>query len=146
VAAAVLAAGPVAAGPAVALPAPPPGPVTDRAALRRLMTDRVGVLRDGPSLAEAALRLTGPAATVPAPGGRAEWRGRAEWETAGLAQLGAVMADLASRRTESRGGHWRGDHPVHDPAWQVHQLATRAPDGGVTVARVPLGHTTEVPA
>jgi aspartate oxidase len=45
--------------------------------------------------------------------------------------LAAAMAELAIRREESRGGHWRSDHPVPVEAWRVRQTFTRSPDGGL---------------
>jgi L-aspartate oxidase len=35
------------------------------------------------------------------------------------------MTGAAERRTESRGGHYRVDHPDSDPAWQVRQAVDR---------------------
>jgi L-aspartate oxidase len=29
----------------------------------------------------------------------------------------SLIVQAAARRTESRGGHWREDHPAADPAW-----------------------------
>jgi len=33
-----------------------------------------------------------------------------------------LMASAASRRTESRGGHYRVDFPEPDPAWRARQV------------------------
>jgi L-aspartate oxidase len=70
--------------------------------------DRVlGVRRDGPELDKLAAEL----AAAADPGG-----GRAATLVAWL------MTGAAARRTESRGGHFRVDHPEPDPAWAVRQV------------------------
>jgi L-aspartate oxidase len=44
----------------------------------------------------------------------------------------SVVAAAAARR-ESRGCHWRTDHPHADPRWQQHQAVRLAADGRLTV-------------
>ncbi len=102
----------------------PPAPGA-RGRLRQVMTRNAGVLRSMQGLAQA---LAG------APAGR----GSAAFETANLAQLALALSELAGRRTESRGAHWRADHPEPDPAWQVRQAVWRPPDGTLATASVPL--------
>jgi L-aspartate oxidase len=46
-------------------------------------------------------------------------------------QLGRAVAELAARREESRGGHWRSDHPAPVDAWRVRQTLARTADGGL---------------
>ena len=86
------------------------------------MTDRVGVVRSGGGLTEAMSDLErlslGP--VEPGPTG---------FEVANLAQLGRAVAELALRREESRGGHWRSDHPAPVEAWRVRQTLTRTAGG-----------------
>jgi L-aspartate oxidase len=93
-----------------------------RRRLRRLMTDRVGVVRSGDGLTEAIGELERLNSEAPDPGPDG-------FEVANLAQLGRAVAELALRREESRGGHWRSDHPAPVEAWRVRQTLTRA-DGG----------------
>jgi L-aspartate oxidase len=113
--------------------APPPGgpapagrgdgrPAAVRARLRRLMTGKVGVVRSGEGLAEAAEELERLQVEPTGPGA---------FETANLVQLGRAVAELAARREESRGGHWRSDHPAPVEAWRVRQTLTRTAEGGL---------------
>jgi L-aspartate oxidase len=44
----------------------------------------------------------------------------------------SIVAAAAARR-ESRGCHWRTDHPHADPRWQRHQAVRLTPDGHVAV-------------
>lgn len=69
-------------------------PAVDLARLRSLMESRVGVVRDADGLREAVTRL--------APAAR---RG------CDAALTGLIIATSALARTESRGAHWRSDHP-----------------------------------
>jgi L-aspartate oxidase len=127
--------GPPPAGPGVARAGAGTGGV--RARLRRLMTDRVGVVRSGAGLAEAAAELDRLAANLglavdPSDPGLAADPGDPgpeAFETANLLQLGRVVTELAARREESRGGHWRSDHPAPVEAWRVRQTLTRTPAG-----------------
>ena len=97
-----------------------PGEVRGR--LRRVMTERVGVVRSGEGLAEAVGELERLAVDLADPG-------PAGFEVVNLVQLGRAMAELALRREESRGGHWRSDHPAPVEAWRVRQTLARSPDG-----------------
>jgi L-aspartate oxidase len=93
-----------------------------RAGVRRVMTERVGVVRSGEGLAEAIGELERLAGGLADPG-------PAGFEVANLVQLGRAMAELAIRREESRGGHWRSDHPAPVEAWRVRQTLTRTAAG-----------------
>jgi L-aspartate oxidase len=77
------------------------------ASIRELADRDLGVRRDGASLAS----LAGELEAASDPGG-----GTAATLVAWL------MATAALRRTESRGGHYRVDHPEPDPSWQVRQV------------------------
>jgi L-aspartate oxidase len=99
-------------------------PLEVRDRVRRVMTDRVGVVRSGVGLAGARAVLERLAVDLREPG-------PAGFEAANLVQLGLAVTELAARREESRGGHWRSDHPAPVEAWRVRQSLTRSPDGGL---------------
>lgn len=109
-------------------------------ALRALMWDKVGVVREGGALAEAASALADlreRAARV-----RTHRRARAnlEWHEAlnlrSLVTTSELIAGAALRRTESRAAHYRTDYPRQDDArWLRHIVMTRGPDGPVVSTR-----------
>lgn len=88
------------------------------------MTDRVGVVRSAGGLAGAIAELERLTVDLGDPG-------PAGFEAANLVQLGRAVVELALRREESRGGHWRSDHPAPVEAWRVRQTLARTPDGGL---------------
>jgi L-aspartate oxidase len=95
-----------------------------RTPLQRAMTRGAGVLRSAESLAETAAGL------VALGGMRAPARNVA-WEAANLLTVASALVSAAVLRTETRGCHWREDHPDADPAWLGHLLATLEADGTV---------------
>jgi L-aspartate oxidase len=119
-------AAPVAPGPQV--PLLPPGA---RPRIQRIMTECAGVLRSAGGLARAVEQLDAlrVAADVQAAAGRPAEPGVAAWETTNLHLVARALATAALRRSETRGCHWREDHPDRDDtAWRRHQiLALRAP-------------------
>ena len=90
---------------------PEPAGAMDLTAIRD-RTDRfLGVQRDGPELTKLETEL----------------EDARDIEGSGPATLVAwLMATAALRRTESRGGHYRVDFPVSDPAWQRRQTVDRS--------------------
>ncbi len=91
----------------------------DEPAIRRLMWDAVGLVREGSGLERAASALAAARATLgrpaPAPGSDQDWRLRS------LVTVGWLIARAALRRTESRGGHFRSDFPERDDVhWSAH--------------------------
>jgi Fumarate reductase flavoprotein C-term len=109
-----------------------PGSGAVRERLRRVMTDRVGVVRSGAGPAEAIAELDRLAADLDPAGAElpgAEAAGPKRFEVANLVQLGWAVAELAMRREESRGGHWRSDHPEPVEAWRIRQTLIRTEAG-----------------
>ena len=100
---------------------PPGGLLLDpavREELGRAMSYGAGVLRSKASLAETADRLDALASrTSGSPG-------PAAWEATGLHQVATALVAAAARREETRGSHWRDDHPEPSPAWLGHLVTT----------------------
>ncbi|GAB2470905.1 L-aspartate oxidase [Jatrophihabitans fulvus] len=117
-------------------PAAPPdattGPSTPlvggdaRRSLQRLMSRDVGVLRDEKGLALASAEL-------PEPDGAAE-PGTEAWETTNLVTVARALVQAAQRREETRGTHWRDDHPDTDDRWRGHLDTVMAADGTLTTS------------
>ncbi|MFV0526949.1 MAG: L-aspartate oxidase [Acidimicrobiales bacterium] len=90
--------------------------------IRELLWAHAGVERDGPGLAAGRRRLAG---IVLSP--------RASTATRPIHQIAHLVLEAASARTESRGAHFRLDHPQSDPA-QAHRRRHRP--GPVPTRRV----------
>jgi L-aspartate oxidase len=101
-----------------------------RPALAGTMTDGSGVLRDEDGLRAAAKTLADLAE------GPAGEPCTDAWETTNLLAVASVLTAAAARREETRGSHWREDHPGSDDAWLGHLIATAA-DGDVTLTYRP---------
>ena len=83
-----------------------------RTRLRESMLVGAGPVRTGAGLAAVAAELDGMAAELTAPAADAE--AIEMWHAVRVSRL---LVRAATLRTESRGGHWRDDHPAADPAW-----------------------------
>jgi L-aspartate oxidase len=106
-----------------------------RRAVTETMSARVGALRSGAGLAEATGRLAALAAgldTDTAPG-------VAGWEATDLLTVATALATAAAAREETRGCHWREDHPETEEDWQVHLDVRLGEDGSLQVTRRPVG-------
>ncbi|MEU6210024.1 L-aspartate oxidase [Streptomyces sp. NPDC047023] len=109
------------------IPVPSTGPLQPAGAryeVQRIMTDGAGVLRSAASLAAAAEALEGLYATalndLEAHGKTAE-PGVDTWEATNLLCVARVLVAAAQQREETRGCHWREDHPDRDDArWRRH--------------------------
>ncbi|WP_344840575.1 L-aspartate oxidase [Kribbella ginsengisoli] len=76
--------------------------------LQRVMTVGAGVIRSAGGLSEAGDRL---AKLIEQP---AEQPGTPDWEATNLATVASALIEAATTREESRGSHWREDHPDRD--------------------------------
>ncbi|MCF3175483.1 L-aspartate oxidase [Streptomyces sioyaensis] len=134
-----------AAGPAPASAPRTPLPLLApeaRGAVQRIMTAGAGVLRSAESLARAAAELesirreAAEASAAPATH-KAPEPGVEAWEATNLLCVARVLVAAAQRRTETRGCHWREDHPERDDAsWRRHFCIT------LDAERAPALHTT----
>jgi L-aspartate oxidase len=79
-------------------------------AARALMWREVGLVRTAEGLARAISELSRIEASLP-PGAS---------EARNLLTTAKLVAAAALARPESRGGHYRADHPAPDPRWQRH--------------------------
>jgi L-aspartate oxidase len=88
-----------------------PGPVDKlRTSLQQAMTRGAGVVRTHDSLTEALDGLAMPAADDAT---------AAAAEATNLATVAAALIASAQRRNESRGAHWRADHPEQDESLRL---------------------------
>lgn len=98
-------------------------PPLSRTALQQLLWDKVGIIRNGPSLSQSAGVLATWQAALPEP------NDRNTWELHNMLVIGQLMTEAALRREESRGAHYRTDFPVLVEGWQRHIVMMRENDG-----------------
>ncbi|MGD6752893.1 L-aspartate oxidase [Streptomyces sp. BH105] len=107
-------------------------PPEARFAIQRVMTAGAGVLRSADSLAEAAARLGrihAEAVNSLTENGKTSEPGVDTWEATNLLCVARVLVAAARRREETRGCHWREDHPDRDDAtWRRHIVVRLNPD------------------
>jgi L-aspartate oxidase len=96
--------------------------------LRSLMWNLVGVVRSAPGLAAAS-------------DGLQRLRPRLDSGPAGrnLVTVADIVIAAATDRRESRGAHWRADHPAPDPAQAHHTLVRPRPAATVDLLPARLG-------
>ncbi|TLQ44471.1 L-aspartate oxidase [Streptomyces marianii] len=110
-----------------------------RREIQRIMTNGAGVLRSAASLDDAADALE--ALHLSALHDAEEFDKAAEpgvesWEATNLLLVARVLVAAAHERTETRGCHWREDHPGRDDAgWRRHIVVRLTPDRRLVVRR-----------
>jgi L-aspartate oxidase len=82
--------------------------------LQHLMWDKVGIIRSGDGLSQAANTLASWQFTMPQP------VGRSAYELNNLVLCARLASESALLREESRGAHFRTDYPHSVPDWQRH--------------------------
>ncbi|MEB8341035.1 L-aspartate oxidase [Streptomyces endophyticus] len=122
-------------------------PSEARFAIQRAMTAGAGVLRSADSLAEAAARLGrihAEAVNSLTENGKTAEPGVDTWEATNLLCVARVLVAAARRREETRGCHWREDHPDRDDAtWRRHIVVRLNPDRTLATYTTP---TADFPA
>lgn len=93
------------------LPSAPPPNLPN---LQSLMWDKVGIIRSGKSLKEAASILATWERLLPQP------TDRPSYELNNLVLCARLVTEAALLRKESRGAHFRTDFPQTSPEWQRH--------------------------
>jgi len=119
------------------------GPYRIQHELQQTMQDLVGIVRREDEMLralEAIARLRERAARVRVAGNRAFNPG---WHTAlelrNLMTVSEAVARSALERKESRGAHFRDDHPGKDAAsGKMNVVVRRGPDGAMQIARRPI--------
>jgi L-aspartate oxidase len=101
--------------------------------LQRTMTEDAGVLRTAAGLGHAAKVLAEVAVDAGAvPHTEA-------WEAANLVTVGQALVTVAQARQETRGCHWRDDHPGPDPRWAGHLDSVLTASGQIETTFRALG-------
>lgn len=118
----------------VTAPERPARPAVDRDALRELTWRQAGLVRDAGGLGDLAATAAACLAESPA----AARSSRERWNLALLTYLGATAA---RRREESRGGHYRSDHPQAHDSWRRHIVLSRGERAGGWPLRTPERRT-----
>ncbi|KQS68984.1 L-aspartate oxidase [Modestobacter sp. Leaf380] len=110
-----------------------------RTPLTATMSARVGALRSGAGLTAAAGELAALAGLL----GEAE-PGVPGWEATDLLTVATALTAAAGAREETRGCHWREDHPDAEDAWAVHLDVRLTRDGALQLTPRPVGTPPEV--
>jgi L-aspartate oxidase len=94
----------------------PKAPPLNLPNLQSLMWDKVGIIRSGEGLDEAADILATWESLLSQPSDRPSY------ELNNLVSCARLMAEAALLRKESRGAHFRADFPQTSPEWQRHSV------------------------
>ena len=105
-----------------------------RAELTATMSSRVGALRGGAGLAEATAQLARLATRDDGVRPAVD-----SWEATDLLTVATALTAAAAAREETRGCHWREDHPDADDGWRVHLDVRLDQEGHVQLFRRPVG-------
>ncbi len=87
--------------------------------LQTLLWEKVGILRDGKGLVQAADILAAWQNSLPPP------LDRPSYELGNLILTARLVTEAALLREESRGAHFRSDFPRRSPRWKRHIVFTR---------------------
>ncbi|MBO0610986.1 L-aspartate oxidase [Myceligenerans salitolerans] len=104
-----------------------------RSRVQKAMSDGSGVIRTASSLARTDERLAAVRSDAHVAAEVVAQPQAAEWETTNVHQVARALTRAAWLRTESRGGHFRADHPQPDPDWERRVLVGLDDDGALRV-------------
>ncbi|WP_017976311.1 fumarate reductase/succinate dehydrogenase flavoprotein subunit [Actinopolyspora halophila] len=114
-------------------------PYTMQSELQQVMNRLVGIIRDGEEMCSALEQIAEigqRAGRLAVPEGNRQFN--PGWhlvlDVRNMLLVGECVAAAALRRTESRGGHTRDDHPRMDPNWRSRLLGCVLRDGAVEVS------------
>ncbi|HEX8078911.1 MAG TPA: L-aspartate oxidase [Jatrophihabitans sp.] len=108
-----------------------------RRSLQHEMSADAGVIRDAAGLRRATGSLQKLAAQ------RSSEPGTESWEATNLLTVASALVAAASRRLETRGAHWREDHPERDDQnWCGHLDLRLGPDGTISTDYVATSQPT----
>ena len=93
--------------------------------VQQVMSEGAGVLRS-----EVSLQASAKALDAVRHDGVVEAAPDA-WQATDLHTVATALVAAARLRAETRGSHWRDDHPDADPAWRGHLVSRLEPDGGL---------------
>lgn len=96
-------------------------PAISERELRAVAWNSCGILRSGPELAAANLKLRSRSLEAP------QSPARNAFELRNIHQVATLISAAALAREESRGGHYRTDFPARSPLFEKHSLITRNP-------------------
>lgn len=126
--------------------APAVSGLLDPAGRRRVtdtMSTSVAALRNGEGLAGALAALGDLAGALADGPGAAP--GVDGWEATDLLTVAGALTAAAAAREETRGCHWREDHPDSSGAWRVHLDVRLDSVGELQLTRRPVGTPVVVP-
>ena len=111
--------------------------------LQGMMQDLVGIVRTEAEMQEALARLSDLQARADRVGVSGHREYHTGWHAAldlrNLLTVSEAIARSALERQESRGGHFRDDHPSMDPEWATLNVqVSRRADGTMQVRRIPI--------
>jgi L-aspartate oxidase len=106
------------------------------ATLRQALTEDAGVLRTASGLEHAAKVLADLGADADGDAAAGAGSGTVpcteSWEATNLLSVGRALVAAAHAREETRGSHWRDDHPDLDPRWSGHLDTVQEVSGRLT--------------
>jgi L-aspartate oxidase len=119
--------------------APSPVAAATQAGVKALMWRDFGLVREAETMARGRRELDALAERF-CLSGELRGGGQAALEAKNMLLAGMTVAASAAARRESRGAHYRADHPHPDPGLESHTAAGLA-GGRLELARVPLENT-----